>query len=100
MGLAFFGNGLASITWSLISTVAPKPLIGLTGGVFNLMGNMASITVPVIVGALVRHGDFAVALRYISGLALAGALAYIFMVGKIERLPDRPPKCGILQGNA
>jgi MFS transporter, ACS family, D-galactonate transporter len=88
MGVAFFGNGLASITWSLVSTVAPKPLIGLTGGVFNFMGNMASVTVPVIVGALVKGGDFSLALSYISGLALVGALAYMLMVGRIERLPD------------
>jgi MFS transporter, ACS family, D-galactonate transporter len=89
MGLAFFGNGLASITWSLVSTVAPKRLIGLTGGVFNFLGNMASITVPVIIGALVRGGDFSLGLAYISGLALIGALAYILVVGKIERLGDR-----------
>jgi len=90
MGLAFFGNGLSSITWSLISTVAPQRLIGLTGGVFNFMGNLASITVPVIVGALVRGGDFSRGLAYISGMAVVGAVAYIFLVGRIERLPDRP----------
>ena len=90
MGLAFFGNGLSSITWSLISAVAPTRLIGLTGGVFNFMGNLASITVPVIVGVLVRGGDFSRGLAYISGLAVVGALAYVFLVGSIERLPDRP----------
>ncbi len=87
MGVGFFGNGLASITWSLISAVAPKPMIGLTGGVFNFMGNMASVTVPLIIGALVRGGKFSLGLTYISVLALVGALAYILMVGKIERLP-------------
>ena len=89
MGLSFFGNGLASITWSLVSTIAPKRLIGLTGGVFNFMGNLASISVPVIVGALVRGGNFSLALGYISGIALIGALSYILVVGAIERLPDR-----------
>jgi ACS family D-galactonate transporter-like MFS transporter len=85
---AFFGNGLASITWSLVSAVAPKRLIGLTGGVFNFIGNMSSISVPVIVGALARNGDFSLALSYISGIALIGALSYILVVGRIERLPD------------
>jgi ACS family D-galactonate transporter-like MFS transporter len=85
---AFFGNGLASITWSLVSAVAPKRLIGLTGGVFNFIGNMSSISVPVIVGALARNGDFSLALSYISGIALIGALSYIMVVGRIERLPD------------
>ena len=88
MALAFFGNGLASITWSLVSAIAPKRLIGLTGGVFNFIGNLSSITVPVIIGTLARKGDFAPALRYISGVALIGALSYILVVGKIERLPD------------
>lgn len=32
LALAFFGNGLASITWSLVSTLAPARLLGLTGG--------------------------------------------------------------------
>jgi ACS family D-galactonate transporter-like MFS transporter len=90
MALGFFGNGLASITWSLVSAVAPKRLIGLTGGVFNFIGNMSSITVPVIIGTLVRGGDFSLGLTYISGMALIGALSYIFIVGRIERLPDRP----------
>ncbi len=88
MGVAFFGNGLASISWSLVSAVAPKRLIGLTGGVFNFIGNLSSITVPVIVGALVRGGDFSPALRYISAMAMVGALSYILVLGRIERLPD------------
>lgn len=88
MGLAFFGNGLASIAWSLVSTIAPKRLIGLTGGVFNFIGNLSSITVPVIIGSLVRGGNFSWALSYISAMALVGALSYILLVGKIERLPD------------
>ena len=90
MILAFFGNGLASITWSLVSAVAPKRLIGLTGGVFNFIGNMSSITVPVVIGSLVRGGDFSLALTYISGMALIGALSYILVVGRIERLPEGP----------
>lgn len=28
MALAFFGNGFASITWSLVSSLAPMRLIG------------------------------------------------------------------------
>ncbi|NUA45762.1 D-galactonate transporter [Dickeya solani] len=40
MALAFFGNGFASITWSLVSSLAPIRLIGLTGGVFNFVGGL------------------------------------------------------------
>jgi len=69
-------------------------LIGLTGGVFNFIGNLSSITVPVIIGALVRGGDFSLGLTYISAVAMVGALSYILVVGRIERLPDVPHESG------
>ena len=42
--LAFFGCGFGSITWSLVSAMAPERLIGLTGGVFNFIGNLAPLS--------------------------------------------------------
>jgi len=86
--LAFFGNGLASITWSLVSAIAPERLLGLTGGVFNFVGNLSGITVPIIIGYLARDYGFAAGLTYVAVLALLGALSYVFVVGKVERLPD------------
>jgi ACS family D-galactonate transporter-like MFS transporter len=86
MTLAFFGNGLASITWVFVSTLAPKHLVGLTGGVFNFIGGSASIIVPVVIGYLARNGNFAPALLFIGALALTGAASYIFLVGKVERI--------------
>ncbi|GBU14604.1 D-galactonate transporter [Enterobacterales bacterium] len=77
MALAFFGNGFASITWSLVSSLAPVRLIGLTGGVFNLAGGLGGITVPLVVGYLAQDYGFAPSLVYISVVALLGALSYI-----------------------
>jgi len=88
LALAFFGNGLASITWSLVSALAPTRLLGLTGGVFNLIGNMSAIVTPLIIGFLVQDGSFAPALAYVSGLALLGALSYILLVGEVKRIPE------------
>ncbi len=59
MSLAFFGNGLASITWSLVMAIAPERLLGLTGGMFNVVGNLARVGVPIVIGYLVKGGDFA-----------------------------------------
>ena len=84
MCLAFFGNGFASITWVFVSTLAPKHLIGLTGGVFNFIGGTASIIVPIVIGYLAKDGNFSPALIFIGAIALAGACSYIFLVGKIE----------------
>ena len=86
MSLAFFGNGLASITWIFISLLAPKNLVGLTGGTFNFIGNLAGIVIPIVIGHLVKGGDFSPALVFIGCLAFAGAMSYIFLVGKIERI--------------
>lgn len=88
LALAFFGNGLASITWSLVSALAPTRLLGLTGGVFNLIGNMSAIVTPLIIGFLVQDGSFAPALVYVSSLALLGALSYILLVGEVKRVSD------------
>ncbi|MFO6493720.1 MFS transporter [Hafnia alvei] len=86
MALAFFGNGFASITWSLISSLAPMRLIGLTGGVFNFIGGLGGITVPLVVGYLAQYYGFAPSLTYIASVALIGALSYIFLVGDVKRI--------------
>lgn len=86
LAFAFFGSGMALISWVFVSLLSPKNLIGLTGGVFNFMGNLASIVVPIVIGYLAKDGNFEPALVFISALGLIGALSYIFLVGKIERV--------------
>jgi ACS family D-galactonate transporter-like MFS transporter len=86
LALAFFGSGMALISWVFVSLLSPKHLVGLTGGVFNFMGNLASIIVPIAIGYLAKDGDFKPALIFIGALGLVGALSYIFIVGKIERI--------------
>ncbi|MDE1166091.1 MAG: MFS transporter [Pseudomonas sp.] len=86
LAVAFFGNGLASITWSLVSTLAPARLLGLTGGVFNFIGNLSAITTPIAIGFLATGDSFAPAITYIALMALIGALSYILLVGKVQRI--------------
>ncbi|MBC7923239.1 MAG: MFS transporter, partial [Ferruginibacter sp.] len=66
MALSFFGAGMALISWVFVSILSPKHLIGLTGGVFNFMGNLASIVVPIVIGFLARGGYFKPALVFIA----------------------------------
>ncbi|MBA4053985.1 MAG: MFS transporter [Marivirga sp.] len=89
LALAFFGAGMALISWVFVSILSPKNLIGLTGGVFNFMGNLASIVVPIVIGFLASEGDFRPALVFIGALGLIGACSYIFIVGKIERVGSK-----------
>jgi MFS transporter, ACS family, D-galactonate transporter len=84
--IAGFGNGFSSIAWVFVSELAPKRLLGLTGGLFNLFGNLAAIVVPLVIGLLVRENNFAPGMVFVAVLALAGALSYIFVVGRVERI--------------
>lgn len=86
LALAFFGSGMALISWVFVSILSPKHLIGLTGGVFNFMGNLASIVVPIVIGYLAKGGNFQPALVFIGALGFIGACSYIFLVGKVERV--------------
>ena len=87
MSIAFFGQGMVNLGWTLISDVAPKPLMGLTGGVFNFCANLAGIITPLAVGFIVAAtGSFYGALAFIGVLALIGAAAYIFIIGDVHRV--------------
>jgi ACS family D-galactonate transporter-like MFS transporter len=87
MSVAFFGQGLVNLGWTLITDVAPKQLIGLTGGLFNLCANLAGIVTPIVVGVIVdRTGSFVGALAFISALALLGVVAYVFILGDVQRV--------------
>lgn len=89
MSLSFFGVGFASITWIFVSTLAPKHLINLTGGVFNFIGQLAGIIVPIVIGFLASGGSFAPALVFVAVLGLVGACSYLFLVGNVERIKTK-----------
>ena len=86
MTIALFGNGLASIAWVFISQIAPFHCMGLVGGVFNFIGNLAGISLPIIIGFLARDGNFEPGLIYIAIVSLVGFCSYFFLVGKVERI--------------
>jgi ACS family D-galactonate transporter-like MFS transporter len=87
LSLAFFAQGMAALGWTLVSDIAPKGMLGLTGGIFNLAANLAGIVTPLVIGVIVAAtGSFFYALAFVGALALMGALAYIFILGDVERI--------------
>jgi ACS family D-galactonate transporter-like MFS transporter len=87
MSVAFFGQGMCNLGWTLITDVAPRELVGLTGGLFNLFANIAGIVTPLVIGFIVAAtGSFYWALAYIATLAVLGSLCYIFVVGDVRRV--------------
>ncbi len=91
LAVAFFGNGLASITWVFVSLLAPRRLIGLVGGAFNFIGGLGAVISPIVIGYLAEDGDFAPALWFVGLIALVGLGCYLFLVGKIERVEETTP---------
>ena len=92
MSVAFFGQGMANLGWTLIADVAPKELMGLTGGIFNLCANLAGIVTPLVIGfVLGATGSFYGALTYIAALGLVGAAAYVFILGDVRRVEIASP---------
>ena len=87
LSFAFFGQGMVGLGWTLISDVAPKKLMGLTGGIFNTCSNLAGIVTPLVIGCIISAtGSFFYALAYVAAAALLGVLSYVFVVGDVHRV--------------
>lgn len=92
MSLAFFAKGVGNLGWCIVGDVSPKRLMGISGGLFNFCGNLASIVTPIAIGFIVKAtGSFEYALTYVSAMAVLGAVAYIVIVGKLDRVEDSDP---------
>jgi MFS transporter, ACS family, glucarate transporter len=90
MSIAFFAKGVGNLGWCIVGDVSPRKAMGISGGIFNLCGNLASIVTPLAIGYFIKQtGSFEAALTYIAALSLLGAFSYLVIVGKLDRLdPD------------
>ncbi len=99
MTLAFFGSGLAAISWSVVSSVAPPNLVGLASGAFNFVGTSMGIVVPLAIGFLVHGDDFAPALLFVGGMALLSVISWTVIIGRIERITPAPAEPAATHGD-
>jgi ACS family glucarate transporter-like MFS transporter len=87
MSVSFFGKGFGALGWTVVSDTSPKGMVGLNGSLFNLIGNMAGITTPIIIGYLVeKTGSFNEVLIFVGVTALLAIVSYGPLVGEIKRL--------------
>jgi D-galactonate transporter len=85
--IAFFAQGIASSSWAAVSEIAPKELIGLTGGITSLAANIGGIVTPIVIGQILHvTGNFAWAFWFIGGVACIGTLSYSLLLGRIYRI--------------
>ena len=91
MMLAFFGKGVGALGWAVVADTSPKEIIGLTGALFNGIGNIAGIVAPIIIGYLVAaSGSFTSALVFVGAHALLAVFSYLVIVRQISRVELRP----------
>ena len=87
LSFAFFAQGMSSTSWVVISEIAPRNLVGMTGSVISFAGNLAGIITPITIGFIVQNtGSFEWALGFCAIVALIGTFAYTVLLGKIERI--------------
>jgi ACS family glucarate transporter-like MFS transporter len=91
MSIAFFGKGIASLGWAVLSDVAPREVTGLSGSIFNTFGNVSGIVTPVIIGYIVAaSGSFDLALLFVFTHSVVALLSFVAIVGPIKRLVLKP----------
>jgi MFS transporter, ACS family, D-galactonate transporter len=81
---AFFGLGSSNM-WAITQTLAGPRAVGTWCGVQLFCGNLAGVVVPAVTGVILqRTGRFAWAFLIVAAISWIGALAWIFLVGRIE----------------
>jgi ACS family D-galactonate transporter-like MFS transporter len=95
MSIAFFGQGMSNLGWTLISDVAPPEMVGLTAGLFNLCTNLSAVLTPIVIGIIVQttHSFFG-GLAFMTAVALIGVFSYVVILGPVRRLDRCEPQAG------
>jgi MFS transporter, ACS family, glucarate transporter len=93
MSLSFFGKGIGALGWTVISDTSPRGMVGMNGALFNLFGNMAGVTTPLIIGAIVaRTHSYNGALVFVGLIAFCAIVCYGPVVGEIRRIELGPAR--------
>jgi ACS family glucarate transporter-like MFS transporter len=91
MSISFFGKGIGALGWTVISDTSPKGMVGINGALFNLCGNMAGVTTPLIIGYIVgKTHSYNGALIFVAFIAFCTIVSYGPIVGEIKRLELAP----------
>jgi ACS family D-galactonate transporter-like MFS transporter len=82
----------APVGWSLPSLIAPKGGAGTIGGIMNFANNLMGAAAPIVTGFIVGATNSFANAFFVAGLILlVGIVAFVFVLGKIEPIPDPHP---------
>jgi MFS-type transporter involved in bile tolerance (Atg22 family) len=79
----------APVAWTVPSLIAPRESVGTLGGAVNFCGQIAAISAPIVTGYIVSEThSFAAAFVTATVILLLGIAGYVFLLGKIEPIPE------------
>lgn len=71
--------------------LAPPSLVGSLASIQNFFGSIGGLLAPIVTGYIVQStGSFVGALITAGGMALFGAISYVFLMGKVEMFQMDP----------
>ncbi len=80
-----------TIGWSVPSMIAPRGSTGTVGGIVNFSNQLSGIAAPIITGYVVAYThSYAWAFGIPTIYLLIGIASYIFLLGRIEQIPQEP----------
>ncbi|MBD5657075.1 MAG: MFS transporter [Candidatus Eremiobacteraeota bacterium] len=79
----------APIGWSIPGLIAPKGSVGTVGAIMNFFNNLMGIIAPTVTGFIVgATNSFTNAFVAAAAFLVVGIFSYVFILGKIEPIPD------------
>jgi len=76
---------------SLPIDLAPPAAVGSLTSIQNFFGNVGGLLAPIVTGFIVSvTGSFVISLVVAGGMALFGAVSYVFIMGNLEKDPTAP----------
>jgi ACS family D-galactonate transporter-like MFS transporter len=78
------------VTGALLADIAPRGIVRLTESSLYFVANIGGTLSPLIVGFNISAtNSYTATITFISVVGLKGALAYIFLIGKVRRIEIR-----------
>ena len=96
LSLALGGLAAAApVAWTVPSLIAPRESVGTLASAANFCGQLAAILAPIITGYIVSGThSFAAAFATATVILLLGIVGYIFLLGRIEPIPEPEENSG------
>jgi MFS family permease len=82
-------SAASPVGWSIPSLIAPRESVGTVGGILNFGNQLAGIAAPIATGYILRAtNSYSLAFVAATVFLLVGIAGYVFLLGRIEPIPE------------